>query len=76
LYLFQSLAAVAISLIFDILFAIVEIPAWSKYDEGNSVWQTLKGIHSFGIFCFVVILLLKLGLGFFLFKMINKSGSP
>lgn len=75
LFYIQSLAAVGISIIFDILFAIVEIPAWSKYDEGNPVWQTLSGMHNFGIFCFVLILLLKLGLGFFLFKMTQKSGT-
>lgn len=74
-FLLQSLAAVGVSIVFDILFAIVEIPAWTAFDVGNPVWQTLKGMHNFGIFCYVIILLLKLGLGYFLFKMTNKSGN-
>jgi hypothetical protein len=65
---FKSLAATGLSLIFDVLFAIIEIPAWTAYDEGNQVWQTLRGMHNFGIFCYVLILILKLGLAFFLFK--------
>ena len=52
----------------DIIFAIVEIPAWTTVDQGNNVWQTIRGMHNFGIFCYVVNLLLKLGLAFFLFK--------
>jgi hypothetical protein len=59
---------VALTIVFDVLFAIVEISAWTTYDEGNPVWQTLRPLHNFGIFCFAVILILKLALGFFLFK--------
>jgi hypothetical protein len=67
-YFSKSLGAVAISIIFDILFAIIEIPVWTKFDQGNPIWQTLRGMHNFGIFTFVIIMILKLGLAFFLFK--------
>jgi hypothetical protein len=46
--------------IVDIIFALAELPVWTAFDPANAVWQTLRPMHNFGIFCFVVINLLKI----------------
>lgn len=32
---------------------------WMSEDEGNGIWQTLRPMHNFGVFCFVLIMILK-----------------
>jgi hypothetical protein len=32
---------------------------WLTDDPNNGIWQTLKPVHMFGIFCAVLIMLLK-----------------
>jgi hypothetical protein len=36
-----------------------EIRVWITEDPNNGIWQTLRPMHNFGIFCFSLILLLK-----------------
>ena len=52
----------------DFLFLITEMPVWTKEDPNNDVWQTLRPLHNFGIFCFVLINILKLLMTIFLCK--------
>jgi hypothetical protein len=33
---------------------------WTSQDPNNSVWQTIRPLHGFGILCFVIINILKL----------------
>ncbi len=49
--------------VFDIIFVFTEIRVWGQVDDKNPVWQTIKPLHGFGIFCFVVINCLKALLG-------------
>jgi hypothetical protein len=56
----QIAGATIILFIVDLLFLLVEIPVWNQTDPNNPVWQTIHGLHSFGIFCFVVINIFKL----------------
>jgi hypothetical protein len=39
---------------------LTEVPVWTSPDPNNPVWQTIRPLHGFGIFCFVVINILKL----------------
>lgn len=57
--------AVIILFVVDFLFAVTEIPVWTSTDNLNSVWQTIRPLHNFGIFCYVLINLLKIVLIFF-----------
>ena len=61
--------------IVDFLFAITEMPVWTAFDPNNSVWQTLRPMHNFGIFCFVIINILKIILLVFSCKALKSSGS-
>lgn len=56
----QISGATIILFIVDLLFLLVEIPVWTSTDPNNPVWQTIRSLHGFGIFCFVVINILKL----------------
>lgn len=56
----QIAGATIILFIVDLLFLLTEIPVWTSIDPNNPVWQTIHSLHSFGIFCFVVINILKL----------------
>jgi hypothetical protein len=51
--------------IVDLLFALTEIPVWTSLDNLNEVWQTMRPLHNFGIFCFVIINILKIILVFY-----------
>lgn len=55
----QVAAGVAVLIIVDIIFAFTEIRVWVSEDPGNPVWQTLRPMHNFGIFCYALIMLLK-----------------
>jgi hypothetical protein len=33
---------------------------WTSDDPINAVWQTIRPLHNFGIFCFVLINILKI----------------
>ena len=44
----------------DLLFLLTEIPVWTTEDKSNPVWQTIRPLHGFGIFCFVLINIFKL----------------
>lgn len=46
--------------IFDFIFIFTEIRVWGDNDPKNSVWNSLKPMHGFGVFCFIVINLLKI----------------
>ena len=56
----QIAGATIILFVVDLLFLLVEIPVWNQEDLNNPVWQTIHGLHSFGIFLFVIINILKL----------------
>jgi hypothetical protein len=56
----QISGATIILFVVDLLFLLVEIPVWTSTDPNNPVWQTIRSLHGFGIFCFVVINILKL----------------
>ena len=55
---------------------ITELPVWTKVDPNNDVWQTLRPMHNFGIFCFIVINILKLVLVIFLCKANSSAQNP
>jgi hypothetical protein len=46
--------------IVDLLFILTEVPVWLAEDPSNPVWQTIRPLHGFGIFCYVVIYVLKI----------------
>lgn len=55
-----KILAGSISLILvDIIFMFTEIRVWISEDPNNGIWQTLRPMHNFGIFCFSLIMLLK-----------------
>jgi hypothetical protein len=56
----QIAGATIILFVVDLLFLLTEIPVWNAVDPNNPVWQTIHSLHSFGIFCFVIINILKL----------------
>ena len=56
----QILAATIVLLVFDLIFAFTEIRVWVSEDPNNPVWQTIRPMHNFGIFCFVLINVLKI----------------
>lgn len=56
----QISGAIIMLFVIDFLFAITEMPVWTGDDPINPVWQTIRPLHNFGIFCFVVINLLKI----------------
>lgn len=44
---------------FDAIFLFTEIRVWINFNKTDPVWQALKPIHGFGIFCFALINILK-----------------
>lgn len=45
--------------IMDILFFIFVPGSWMTYQDNNSVWNGLRGMHGFSIFLSVITFLLK-----------------
>lgn len=43
----------------DLIFLFTEIRVWVSDDPSNGIWQTLRPMHNFGIFCFALIMILK-----------------
>lgn len=58
----QILASLILLIIFDIIFAFVEIRVWVTDDPQNAVWQTIRPLHNFGIFCYSLIMILKVNI--------------
>lgn len=56
----QIAGATIILFIVDLLFVLTEVPVWTSNDPNNQVWQTIRPLHGFGIFCFVLINIFKL----------------
>lgn len=48
-----------IIIIIDIIFLLTEIRVWLSEDPGNDTWQKLRPMHNFGLFCWIVIMILK-----------------
>ncbi len=48
--------------IMDILFFIFVPGSWMTYQDNNSVWNGLRGMHGFAIFLSVITFLLKVTL--------------
>ena len=46
-------------IVLDIIFFIFVPKAWMTHDDTNTLWNGLRGLHGFGIFCSVIILALK-----------------
>lgn len=61
--------------IFDLIFLFTEIPTWTSNDSSNPVWQTLRPMHNFGIFCFIVINILKIILTVLVGKGISQTNT-
>jgi hypothetical protein len=59
--------------IFDLIFVFTEISTWTSNDSTNPVWQTLRPMHNFGIFCLIVINILKIILTVFVGKGISET---
>ena len=53
------MASVILLFIIDLIFAFTEIGVWLSNDPKNPIWATLRSMHNFGVFCFSVILALK-----------------
>ncbi len=58
---------------FDLIFLFTEISAWTSTDSTNPVWQTIRPMHNFGIFCFILINLLKIILAVLVGKGISET---
>lgn len=43
----------------DLIFYLFVTPSWMATEANNSVWNGLKGMHGFAIFCSVIITILK-----------------
>lgn len=43
----------------DIIFFVFVPGSWMTYQENNTVWNNLRGLHGFAIFLSVVTFLLK-----------------
>lgn len=59
--------------IFDFIFIFTEIRTWGENDPKNSVWNAIKPMHGFGVFCFIVINILKIVLMVFVGRAIGES---
>lgn len=59
--------------VFDLIFIFTEIRIWGETDPKNSVWNAIKPMHGFGVFCFIVINILKIVLMVLVGKAINES---
>ena len=46
-------------IIMDILFFVFVPRAWMSYQENNTVWNGLRGLHGFAIFLSVIIFFLN-----------------
>lgn len=46
-------------LIMDVLFFVFVPGSWMAYQENNTVWNNLRGLHGFAIFLSVVTFILK-----------------
>jgi hypothetical protein len=55
----QIFYLVILLLLMDLIFYLFVTSSWMTMEEGNSVWNGLKGMHGFAIFCSVVITILK-----------------
>lgn len=53
------MVAVIVLILIDIIFAFTELRVWVSEDPNNPIWQTLRPMHNFGIFCFSLIMILK-----------------
>jgi hypothetical protein len=69
----QITACIILLFAIDLIFAVSEIPVWTSFDADNPVWQTIRPMHNFGIFCFVVINLLKILLLVFICRAISQA---
>jgi hypothetical protein len=50
---------VAVLVLLDVLFFVFVPRTWLTEDANNSIWNSLKSMHGFAIFCSVIVLLLK-----------------
>jgi hypothetical protein len=55
----QIFGLIIMLIVMDILFFIFVPSTWMAYQENNTVWDNLRGLHKFAIFLSVVIFLLK-----------------
>ena len=46
-------------IIMDILFFVFVPGPWMSYQENNTVWNGLRGLHGFAIFLSAIIFILK-----------------
>lgn len=54
--------------ILDLFFFIFVPRTWMSEEENNTIWNNMKALRGFAIFCSVLILILKVPLLFFLWR--------
>lgn len=54
-------------LVMDILFFVFVPGSWMAYQENNTLWNNLRGLHGFAIFLSVVTFVLKVLMSLFRF---------
>jgi hypothetical protein len=63
----------------DLIFYLFVTSSWMTLEENNTVWNGLRGMHGFAIFCSVVITVLKVGIPSFRYLLhgcLIRSGRP
>ena len=55
----KIMGAIILLIVFDVIFVFTEIRVWTTDDPKNPIWHALRPMHNFGIFCWVVIMILK-----------------
>ncbi len=66
------MVALGVLFVFDFIFIFTEMRLWTQVDAGNAVWDTIRPLHGFGIFCFVVINILKIVMMVFVGKGVSE----
>ena len=55
----QIFYIVVLLLLMDLIFYLFVTSSWMTLEENNTVWNGLRGMHGFAIFCSVIITILK-----------------
>ena len=64
--LMKLTALVTLTLILDIVFAVVQGRKWMQLDDMDMLWNSLAGLHKFSLFCSAIVFILKIVLLWFL----------
>jgi hypothetical protein len=69
----QIMGTLIVLFVFDLVFIFTEIRVWTSTDSNNPIWQTIRPLHNFGIFCFILINILKIILTVLVGKGISEA---